>query len=63
MAVESITEKKLMPGELLILGKKMFIGTASNSIEIFRIVPAGKKEMNIADWINGARLIEGETFE
>ena len=63
MAVESIIEKKLMPGELLILGKKMFIGTASNSIEIFRIVPAGKKEMNIADWINGARLIEGETFE
>jgi len=63
MAVESIIEKKLMPGELLILGKKMFIGTGSNPIEIFRIVPAGKKEMNIADWINGARLIEGETFE
>jgi methionyl-tRNA formyltransferase len=62
-AAEEITENKLEPGALWVAGKKVFVGTASNSVEIIKIVPAGKKEMNVADWINGARLIDGEIFE
>ncbi len=62
-AAEEFTGQKLEPGVIRTAGKRLFIGTASNSVEILKIVPAGKKEMNAADWINGSRLIEGEIFE
>ena len=56
-------EPKLEPGELCVAGKRLFIGTASDSVEIMKIIPAGKKEMTASDWINGARLTDGEVFE
>jgi methionyl-tRNA formyltransferase len=62
-AVEEITEQKLEPGVIRVAGKRLFIGTANNSVEIVKVIPAGKKEMMAADWINGARLIDGEVFE
>jgi methionyl-tRNA formyltransferase len=45
------------------VGKRLFIGTATSSVEVIRVIPAGKKEMKASDWINGARLSEGEIFE
>jgi len=62
-ASEEISEKKLEPGTLHVVGKRLFIGTITNAVEIFRVVPAGKNEMTASEWINGARLSEGETFE
>lgn len=56
-------EQKLEPGVLCAAGKRLFIGTASASVEIMKIIPAGKKEMPASDWINGARLTDGEVFE
>jgi methionyl-tRNA formyltransferase len=56
-------EQKLEPGVLCAAGKRLFIGTASDSVEIMKIIPAGKKEMPASDWINGARLTDGEVFE
>jgi methionyl-tRNA formyltransferase len=56
-------EQKLEPGELCVAGKRLFIGTASDSVEIMKIIPAGKKEMTASDWLNGARLTDGEVFE
>jgi methionyl-tRNA formyltransferase len=56
-------EQKLEPGMLYVAGKRLFIGTASDSVEIMKIIPAGKKEMSASDWINGARLTDGEVFE
>jgi methionyl-tRNA formyltransferase len=56
-------EQKLEPGELCVAGKRLFIGTASDSVEIMKIIPAGKKVMTASDWINGARLTDGEVFE
>ena len=56
-------EQKLEPGMLYVAGKRLFIGTASDSVEITKIIPAGKKEMTASDWINGARLTDGEVFE
>jgi methionyl-tRNA formyltransferase len=56
-------EQKLEPGVLCAAGKRLFIGTASYSVEIMKIIPAGKKEMPASDWINGARLTDGEVFE
>jgi len=62
-ASEEVTEPKLDPGTLCVVGKRLFIGTATSSVEIIRVIPAGKKEMKASDWINGARLSEGEIFE
>jgi methionyl-tRNA formyltransferase len=61
-ATHNSTDQKLQPGALAVVEKKLFVGTATESIEIRRIVPAGKKEMSASDWINGARLVEGEVF-
>ena len=62
-ASEEITEQKLELGALRVAGKRLFIGTATNSVEIMKVIPAGKKEMTASEWINGARLSEGENFE
>jgi len=62
-AIEEVAELKLDPGKLTVVGNRLLIGTATNSVEVIRIIPAGKKEMNASDWINGARLSEGEIFE
>ena len=61
-ATQNSTDQKLQPGALAVVEKKLFVGTATESIEIRRIVPAGKKEMSASAWINGARLVEGEVF-
>ena len=62
-AREEVTEERFEPGTLHVVGKKIFVGTATNSVEMMRVIPAGKKEMKASEWINGARLSEGEIFE
>jgi methionyl-tRNA formyltransferase len=52
------------PGEIVVDGQKVVVGSGSNtSIELLTVVPAGKKEMNAADWARGARLKGGESFD
>ena len=53
----------LPPGSLLAEEKRFFVGTGDSSIEILKLIPAGKKEMLASDWLNGARLTAGEKFE
>jgi len=62
-AREEVTEERFEPGKLHVVGKKIFVGTATNYVEVMRVIPAGKKEMKASEWINGARLSEGEIFE
>ena len=56
-------QEKLAPGFIHVIDKKMFVGTADAPIEISKLVPAGKKEMLSADWLNGARIAPGDFFE
>jgi len=51
------------PGALHLYQKRVFIGTKNLPIEILRVIPSGKQEMGVKDWINGARINEGEVFE
>ena len=53
----------LRPGQIHIENKKLFAGCDDSAIQILKIVPSGKKEMNASDWLNGARLASGEFFE
>ena len=56
-------QEKLAPGFIHVIDKKMYVGTADEPIEISKLVPAGKKEMLSADWLNGARVAPGDFFE
>jgi methionyl-tRNA formyltransferase len=56
-------QEKLAPGFIHVIDKKMYVGTADEPIEISKLVPAGKKEMLSADWLNGARIAPGDFFE
>jgi methionyl-tRNA formyltransferase len=44
------------------LDKSVFVSTGSGAIELLRVIPAGKKEMDAIDWARGARLTGGEIF-
>lgn len=57
------TSISLKPGEIHIDGKKLFVGTFDIPIEVLSVTPAGKKEMPTADWLNGARIANGDLFE
>ena len=57
------TSEKLLPGQFLIEGKKLFVGTLDEPVEVAVLTPSGKKEMQTSDWLNGARLSSGEFFE
>ena len=40
-------------GKIVIEGKKMFVGTCDNLLEILELQPSGKKRMKAVDFING----------
>ena len=51
------------PGALHLYQKRVCIGTRDLPSESLRVIPSGKQEMSVKDWINGARINEGEVFE
>ena len=50
------------PGHISVIDKSVFVSTGSGSLELLRVTPAGKKEMDAIDWARGARLTGGEIF-
>ena len=50
----------LAPGELNPLGE---VGTGSGSVQLLHVIPAGKREMSVKEWLNGFKLQPGERFE
>jgi methionyl-tRNA formyltransferase len=55
-------EKTGQPGEILLVGKEMFVSTPEGSLQILRVKPAGKASMDAISWINGARIEQHERF-
>jgi methionyl-tRNA formyltransferase len=57
----ALEDHGLKPGVIAIEGQRVIVGCGNNtSIEFLTVIPAGKKEMNAADWARGARLSGGE---
>lgn len=50
------------PGQISVIDKSVFVSTGSGSLELLRVIPSGKKEMDAIDWARGARLTGGEIF-
>jgi methionyl-tRNA formyltransferase len=48
------------PGELLEAGGRFVVATGTDPLELERVVPAGKREMEGAEYLRGARLAPGE---
>ena len=55
-------EKTGQPGEILLVGKELFVSTAEGSLKILSVKPAGKASMDAISWINGARIELHERF-
>jgi methionyl-tRNA formyltransferase len=59
----ALEDHGLEPGVIAIEGQRVIVGCGDNTaIEFLTVIPAGKKEMNAADWARGARLSGGENF-
>jgi methionyl-tRNA formyltransferase len=61
-AVTDSAEKGLRPGTVLPARKKLLIQCDESAIEILRILPEGKKEMNGVSFLNGFKPQPGELF-
>jgi methionyl-tRNA formyltransferase len=51
------------PGQVLLDGKRVLVGTGSHPVELTRMQPSGKKMMAAADWARGQAALEGVVFE
>jgi methionyl-tRNA formyltransferase len=50
------------PGEIYVSEKTVCVATGSGSLELLRVIPSGKREMDAIDWARGAHLKGGEIF-
>jgi methionyl-tRNA formyltransferase len=50
------------PGQISVTDKSVVVATGSGTLELLRVIPSGKKEMDAIDWVRGARLTGGEIF-
>ena len=50
------------PGQVSVIDKSVVVSTGSGTLELLRVIPSGKKEMDAIDWVRGARLTGGEIF-
>ena len=53
-------DSHLPPGSIHIEDGKVFVGTSHGELVLTLVRPAGKNSMEVHDWLNGARLKEGE---
>ncbi len=51
-----VGRERLDPGALEVTRSAVFVGTASGPVQLGRVKPHGRKEMDAADWARGARL-------
>lgn len=52
-------EHQLPAGEVLVTKRNVFVGTATQAVELGTVRAPGKREMPAADWARGARLESG----
>ncbi|HET6694293.1 MAG TPA: methionyl-tRNA formyltransferase [Pedococcus sp.] len=53
---------RLEPGVLEVTKQAVFVGTATDPVQLGEVKAFGKKQMQAADWARGVRLSSGETL-
>jgi methionyl-tRNA formyltransferase len=61
--VRPVDRERLPPGALDVTRNAVCVGTATGPVQLGRVKPFGKKEMDAADWARGLRLTSGATFD
>ena len=62
-AAISAQAHSMSPSTIAVINNCVFVGCGNGTtVELLRVVPAGKKEMAAIDWARGARLNGGESF-
>jgi methionyl-tRNA formyltransferase len=59
---QQIGHGRLEPGALEVTKNAVFVGTATEPVQLGRVKAFGKKEMDAADWARGVRLESGAHF-
>lgn len=54
----AIDDLRLAPGEILVAGKSVYMGTGTLPVELLQVQPAGKRAMAAIDWARGLRIGE-----
>ncbi|PWJ51171.1 methionyl-tRNA formyltransferase [Quadrisphaera granulorum] len=62
VALATASAPRLAPGELLVQGQEVLVGTATVPVRLGEVQPAGKRAMPAAAWARGARLGAGEVL-
>jgi len=57
-----ISDHSFAPGQIKVIEKELFVGTATHALSIGYLTPSGKSRMDARSWLNGARLVVGENF-
>lgn len=60
--VGTSTVARLDPGQIVIIGKQILVGTADDPLEIISLQPQGKKVLDSASFINGYRNLIAQGF-
>ena len=47
------TERKLAPGQVLVEGSQLFVGTGTNALEILEVQPMAGKRLLVSEWLRG----------
>lgn len=55
VTLTAITNRTINPGEVKIENGRLYVGTATNAIELLQIQPSGKRSMPTADYLRGLR--------
>jgi methionyl-tRNA formyltransferase len=63
ISAPTISQRTLAPGEIALIEKNLYIGTATQALEIGFITSMGKALTEAPAWANGARLKPGERCE
>ncbi|MCU1529507.1 MAG: methionyl-tRNA formyltransferase [Frondihabitans sp.] len=62
-AASGQAEPPLAPGRVVLAGRRVLVGTATDAVELVAVQPAGKKLMPAADWIRGVPDRESLRFD
>jgi methionyl-tRNA formyltransferase len=55
--------ENLIPGQIEIKSKSVFVGSATNPLILGEVIPQGKKRMAALDWLNGVQIKENLNFD
>jgi methionyl-tRNA formyltransferase len=58
-----VREGRLEPGQLRVRKSAIFVGTATDVVELGTVQPAAKRPMPASDWARGARVVDGDHLE